>query len=350
MCCAVRELYEKGRMILREAGIPDADLDSRILLEESCGITLQNLFAHPDKTVADDQAAQYLNFIDRRAHHEPTAMIIGKWDFCGLTFRVTKDTLIPEQDTECLVEEALRYYGSQESSYFKPAGDRSTNGSEAEMKDRNTAHYQHPLRILDLCTGTGCILLSLLHFLPQSSGIGTDLSETALQVAGQNAESLGLADRSMFLQGDLWEALNCENTDNVKSIMTNPPFNGEDNRQRLTRKQYLTNNLYQEQFDLIVSNPPYIPTNVIPTLQPEVKDGEPMLALNGGPDGLVFYRRILGEAGRHLKPSGIIILESGFDEAGQIRELMQNAGFQNIRITKDYGSKDRVVSGTWHRI
>ena len=244
----------------------------------------QTLLVFPEKKVTEEEVNQYRAFIQRRKDREPTAMILGEWDFMGLTFRLNKSTLIPEQDTEVLVETALE-----------------------ELKRRGLG--EAPLRILDLCTGSGCILLSLLHELRNAGGLGTDLSEEALEAARENAVRLVLQERAAFRQGDLWEPVG------------------------------------DERFDLIVSNPPYVPTEVIPTLEPEVRCGEPYAALDGGEDGLVFYRRIMKEAAGHLKPSGIIIVESGFDEAPQIAALMQDQKFRGIRTVKDYGGLDRVVLG-----
>lgn len=283
-CKTYRELYEEGRRILEQAGLPDAALDARFLLEEVCGTNLQTLLVFPEKKVTEEEVNQYRAFVQRRKDREPTAMILGEWDFMGLTFRLNKSTLIPEQDTEVLVETALE-----------------------ELKRRGSG--EAPLRILDLCTGSGCILLSLLHELRNAGGLGTDLSEEALEAARENAVRLGLQERAAFRQGDLWEPVG------------------------------------DERFDLIVSNPPYVPTDVIPTLEPEVRCGEPYAALDGGEDGLVFYRRILKEAAGHLKPSGIIIVESGFDEAAQISALMQDQKLRGIRTVKDYGGLDRVVLG-----
>lgn len=283
-CKTYRELYEEGRRILEQAGLPNAALDARFLLEEVCGTNLQTLLVFPEKKVTEEEVNQYRAFIQRRKDREPTAMILGEWDFMGLTFRLNKSTLIPEQDTEVLVETALE-----------------------ELKRRGLG--EAPLRILDLCTGSGCILLSLLHELRNAGGLGTDLSEEALEAARENAVRLGLQERAAFRQGDLWEPVG------------------------------------DERFDLIVSNPPYVPTEVIPTLEPEVRCGEPYAALDGGEDGLVFYRRIMREAAGHLKPSGIIIVESGFDEAPQIAALMQDQKLRGIRTVKDYGGLDRVVLG-----
>ena len=283
-CKKYRELYEEGRRILEQAGLPDAALDARFLLEEVCGTNLQTLLVFPEKKVTEEEVNQYRAFIQRRKDREPTAMILGEWDFMGLTFRLNKSTLIPEQDTEVLVETALE-----------------------ELKRSGLG--EAPLRILDLCSGSGCILLSLLHELRNAGGLGTDLSEEALEAARENAVRLALQERAAFRKGDLWEPVG------------------------------------DERFDLIVSNPPYVPTEVIPTLEPEVRCGEPYAALDGGEDGLVFYRRIMREAAGHLKPSGIIIVESGFDEAPQIAALMQDQKLRGIRTVKDYGGLDRVVLG-----
>lgn len=277
-----RSIYEEGRRRLEAAGVTDAALDARILLEEVCGTDLQTLLVYPERIVSREEALRYRSYVERRADREPTAMILGKWDFMGLTFYLNRSTLIPEQDTECLVERALEW-----------------------SRKRSRA----PERILDLCTGSGCILLSLLHLLPGTSGLGTDISGEALEVAARNAGNLQLTECVRLRQGDLWDPVG------------------------------------EERFDLIVSNPPYVPTKVIPTLAPEVCRGEPYAALDGGEDGLVFYRRILCEAGRHLNPGGAIIMESGFDEAADIAALMREAGLESIEIFKDYGGLDRVVQG-----
>lgn len=277
-----RKLYEEGKQMLEAAGLADAALDARILLEEVCGTDLQTLLVYPNRLVSREEELRYRSYAERRRDREPTAMILGKWDFMGLTFQLNRSTLIPEQDTECLVEAALEW---------------------ARKRSRSSEH------ILDLCTGSGCILLSLLHLLPGSSGLGTDISGEALEAAAQNAGNLHLTERVRLRQGDLWEPVG------------------------------------EERFDLIVSNPPYVPTKVIPTLAPEVRLGEPYAALDGGEDGLAFYRRILCEAGRHLNPAGTIMMESGFDEAEDIAALMREHGLENIEIFKDYGGQDRVVQG-----
>ena len=300
-----RETYEEGRKRLEEIGLPDAALDARILLEEVCGTQMQTLLIHPERLVTEEELAAYQEFVDRRAQREPTAMILGKWDFMGLTFQLNGSTLIPEQDTERLVEVVLE---SVEGGNLADTGG-ATAENFAKEEPMQGQGKRASARILDLCTGSGCILLSLLHFLPEASGLGTDLSSEALEAAVRNRESLGLERRAALRQGDLWEPVG------------------------------------EERFDIIVSNPPYVPTRVIPTLEPEVRCGEPYAALDGGEDGLDFYRSILEKAAEHLTPGGWIFLESGFDEAADICRLMEENGFTKIRVYQDYGGLDRVVAG-----
>ena len=195
----------------------------------------------------------------------------------GLEFLVDENVLIPRQDTEILVEEVLR---------------ELTDGS----------------RILDLCTGSGCILLSLLHYSNDCVGVGSDISEEALCVARKNAERLGI--RADFLCGDLFERVG-------------------------------------GRYDFIVSNPPYIASGEIRKLMEEVRLHEPLSALDGHEDGLFFYRRIIGECPDYLVRGGSLYLEIGWDQGGAVKALMEEAGFHEVRVTKDYAGLDRVVSGVW---
>ena len=356
MSVQYRELYDEGRRVLEAVPIPDAALDARLLLEEACGTDLQTLLVYPDRPVEDEMSERYRALIGRRRRREPTAMILGEWEFMGLPFKVTKDTLIPEQDTEVLVEAALARMGSAQGLPFGQSEMRtslscrrgSSRGSGADTEDGNRPggpDGMRTVRILDLCTGSGCILLSLLHFLPQADGIGTDISEGALSVAAENAKTLGLSGRALFYQGDLWNAL--PRMEDGLAAAEHPedgmpvafPAEGPYAAQEIGAAG---------RFDLIVSNPPYVPTPVIPTLEPEVRCGEPYAALDGGADGLDFYRRIIPNAPRYLKKGGLLVLEAGFDEAADIRAMMERAGFTQIRIDKDCGGLDRVVSGEYY--
>lgn len=283
-----RDLYNHGLQEL--AGMPDARIDARILLEECCGVTTQMLLTDGDQTVPADAETTFLAGIARRKAREPLAMIIGHWAFMGLEFKVTHDTLIPEQDTECLVEIGL-----------------------AEIP-RLKAKLDRPLRILDLCTGTGCILISTMVLAGRENliGVGTDISEAALVVARENGRQHALRDRISWLQGDLFHAL-----------------------------QDLTQN--DRRFDLILTNPPYIPNGVIRTLEPEVRDGEPYLALSGGEDGLDYYRRIAAEIGAYLTQGASIVVETGFDEAPQVAALFREQGYDHIEIYRDLGGLERGI-------
>ena len=292
---ACRDVYEEGAAILEE--LEDGRLDARLLLEHYCGIPAHRLLSDPETPVRAEDRADFLDAVRLRAGREPLAYIIGEQSFMGLPFVVSRDVLIPEQDTENLVEEALR-------------------------------HLEDGSRILDLCTGSGCILLSLLHYSNDCVGVGTDISSPALQIAMQNADSLGLSDRAMWLQGDLFEAL--------------PGTSGSTSGS----EEGIADNDFSrpEKYDMIIANPPYIRTDVIGTLAPEVRCAEPRLALDGGEDGLDFYRRIIREAPAHMVIGGRIMLEIGYDQAAEVTALLQEAGYYGIEVIRDYGGNDRIAT------
>ena len=268
------EAFLMGMQKLKEAEIGEAQLDARLLLEEVCGTDHNTLLCHGDREVSEEEEEQYWGALEQRAVHVPLQHLLGYQDFMGLRFRVNEHVLIPRQDTEILVEEAMRY-------------------------------LHDGMRILDLCTGSGCILLSLLHYSNDCEGIGVDISREALQVAAQNAELLGI--KADFLESDLYG--------------------------KATGK-----------FDLLVSNPPYIERAVIPTLMEEVREYDPYIALDGGEDGLDFYRRIIDGAKDYLKRGGQILLEIGSEQAKAVSELLREAGFKEIDVCRDFAGLDRVVS------
>ncbi len=269
------EAFLMGMQKLKEAEIGEAQLDARLLLEEVCGTDHNTLLCHGDREVSEAEEEQYRKALEQRAVHVPLQHLLGYQDFMGLRFQVNEYVLIPRQDTEILVEEAMRY-------------------------------LHDGMRILDLCTGSGCILLSLLHYSNDCEGVGVDISQEALQVAAQNAELLGI--KADFLKSDLYE--------------------------KVTGK-----------FDLLVSNPPYIERKVIPTLMEEVREYDPYIALDGGEDGLDFYRRIIGGAQDYLKRGGQILMEIGSGQAKAVSELLREAGFKEIDVCRDFAGLDRVVSG-----
>ncbi len=269
------EAFLMGMQKLKEAEIGEAQLDARLLLEEICGTDHNTLLCHGDREVSEAEEEQYRKALEQRAVHVPLQHLLGYQDFMGLRFQVNEHVLIPRQDTEILVEEAMRY-------------------------------LHDGMRILDLCTGSGCILLSLLHYSNDCEGTGVDISKEALQVAALNAELLGI--KADFLKSDLYE--------------------------KVTGK-----------FDLLVSNPPYIERKVIPTLMEEVREYDPYIALDGGEDGLDFYRRIIGGAQDYLKRGGQILMEIGSGQAQAVSELLREAGFKEIDVCRDFAGLDRVVSG-----
>ena len=271
-----RQLYEYGVEKLVEAGIDEAKLDARLLLEYICHTDRNTLLVHGDIERNEMEEQFYRMCIEKRATRIPLQHITGEQEFMGLTFRVNQHTLIPRQDTETLVEEGMR-------------------------------HMYDGMRILDMCTGSGCILLSLLKYSNECEGIGVDISEEALKVARENAQRLGL--KAEFVQGDLFEPVP------------------------------------EKKFDMIVSNPPYIETAVIETLMPEVRDHEPMQALDGMEDGLFFYRKIVEKAPGFLTKGGWLLFEIGHNQGEAVSKLMTVQGFKAVEVVKDYTGLDRVVLG-----
>lgn len=289
-----REFYEYGKQKLQAAGIAEAALDARLLLEYICRTDRNELIVHGDRERSDLEEAFYKTVIGKRASRIPLQYITGEQEFMGLSFRVNEHTLIPRQDTEILVEEAM-------------------------------CHLSDGMRILDMCTGSGCILLSLLQYSNECEGVGIDLSGEALKVARENAERLQID--ATFLEGDLFSPFE-----------KNASGNGEAETLEPDRTAH-------KLFDMIVSNPPYIETAVIDTLMPEVREHEPLCALDGREDGLYFYRRIVAEAPCYMRRGAYLIFEIGCDQGDAVVSLMQAAGFAQIEVFKDYAGLDRVVCG-----
>ena len=272
------KLYRIGKEQLQKADITDAELDARLLLEFICHTDRNALYAHGDQEIEDEKMQDFLQLIEKRAVHIPLQHLTGEQNFMGLDFLVNEHVLIPRQDTEILVEEIMR-----------------------DLHDG--------IRILDMCTGSGCILLSLLHYSNDCVGVGVDVSEDALAVARQNADRLA-EKQAVFIQSDLFEKV-------------------------------------EGSFDLIVSNPPYIRSQEIAGLMPEVREHEPHLALDGRDDGLHFYREIIKGAMPHLKRGGQLFFEIGYDQGEAVQALLAANGYTEIAVVKDYAGLDRVVYGTF---
>lgn len=272
-------IYKEGAETLEHAGIPDAKLEAWYLLEYVTGISRASYFGDPKREVPKEQAESYREVILRRAGHIPLQHITGEQEFMGYTFLVNPDVLIPRQDTETLTEEALKF--------TKPG-----------------------MKVLDMCTGSGCILISLLKSCPGLKGTGCDISEKALKMARENGRRLQV--EASWIQSDLFEQIS-------------------------------------ERFDLIVSNPPYIRTGVIEELQEEVRLHDPWIALDGKKDGLYFYRRIIAESTGYIRDNGAMMFEIGHDQAEDVVRLMEEAGYTQIRVKKDLAGLDRVVTGRYNK-
>lgn len=270
-----REAVEFGTKCLTDAGVPDAALDAWYLLQMVCRIERSYYYVHGEEDITQDAQKEYEIAVQKRAEHIPLQYIIGEQEFMGLRFKVNSNVLIPRQDTETLVEQVLKI--------VKPG-----------------------MKVLDLCTGSGCVLISVLKNAPELTGMGSDISKTALLVAKENAK-LHEVDAE-WVRSDLF--------DNIT-----------------------------ETFDVIMANPPYIPTGGILSLMPEVRDFEPENALDGGTDGLDFYRKIAGQVKDYLNPGGYVYMEIGYDQGEAVSELMRNAGFTEVEVIKDLARNDRVVKG-----
>lgn len=270
-----REAIAVGEKILNMAEIADAKTDAWLLLEMVCKIDRSFYYLHMEDELSEEHMHEYEIALKKRAERVPLQYIVGETEFMGLKFKVNSNVLIPRQDTETLVEEALKVV---------------TSG----------------MRVLDLCTGSGCIIISILHNTKDVTGMAVDISKQALNVAKENAKMNEVS--VLFERSDLF--------DNVTGT-----------------------------FDVIVSNPPYIPTEVITKLMPEVRDFEPMEALDGKEDGLYFYRRIAEECKDYLNPGGQILMEIGYDQGEAVQALLQEAGFCDVTVIKDLAHNDRVVKG-----
>ncbi len=285
-----REEELKGRKLLEEAGVEDAQYDAHILMLSVCGCDRAHWPLLMDDPATDERKDRFHELIGRRAKREPLQQILHSAPFFGREFYVERGVLVPRFDTETLIEAVL-------------------------------PHLQSGMRILDLCTGSGCIVLTLLLEGPEGlSGMGTDISEEALSVAGKNRDSFknelsAKGSGCVLLQSDLYDRLRNE-----------------------TRKEGAG-------FDVIVSNPPYIPSADIETLMAEVRDYEPRIALDGGPDGMAFYRRIIDGSTAFLKDGGLMALECGYDQTDALSELMEKAGFREVSSFYDNGGNPRLVTG-----
>lgn len=273
-----REAWKIGTIQLQKADVPDAEHDAKELLFLATGMSVDDWLLKSSEKISENEATRFSEYIGRRAAREPLQQITGVQYFCGLPIHVTKDTLCPRQETEVWVDSILPLC-------------RNAN-------------------VLDMCTGTGCIAISIAKLGAPKSVTAADISKSALAVARDNAD-INQA-KVEFIESDMFAEI-------------------------------------KDTYDIIVSNPPYIPAIQMKTLMPEVKDYEPEIALYGGEDGLDFYRIITKEAVKHLRKDnetgGYLVVEIGFDQGVSVPELFRNMGFSDVKVIKDYAGLDRVVMG-----
>ena len=268
-----KEILEFGSEKLKKSEIAEAELDAWYLLEDVSGLSRADYFLHSNDKIGKDKAEEFLKLIERRSGRIPLSYVLGTRDFMGFTFKVNENVLIPEQETELLVEETIRHCKG--------------------------------MKVLDLCTGSGCIGISVSLLGEPFSVTMADISGKALEVARENAARLG-ANNVNFVEGNLFENIN-------------------------------------EKYDILVSNPPYIETGIIENLQPEVRNYIPRLALDGDEDGLKFYKNISKMAPNYLNKNARIFYEIGYNQSKAVSDILLENGFTDIRAAKDYAGLDRIV-------
>lgn len=284
----LEDLLREGTVLLHTAEIEEARLDAWLLLEYVTGKNRAYYYAHSDEPADCAEEEKYLELCRRRAAHVPLQHLTHSAWFMGHEFYVDRRVLVPRQDTETLAEKAVEILREK---------------TEPE--------------ILDMCTGFGCILLSILAEYPNARGVGADISREALEVARKNAERMSLEERTAFIESDL--------------------FSGDYFQKNSGKKR--------QEYDMLISNPPYIPTAEIQNLMDEVRLYDPVSALDGKEDGLYFYRRITKEASGFLKNGGWLLYEIGCDQGEAVSKFLQKAGFRGVRVCQDLAGLDRVVLG-----
>jgi release factor glutamine methyltransferase len=283
----VRRLLEWTAAFFARKSVDAPRLAAELLLAHVLKQPRIKLYTDYERPLEEKDLARYRDLVQRAGEHEPIAYLTGRAHFFNLEFEVTPAVLIPRPDTETLVENVLQFC-------------RTASGFEAP-------------RVLDLCTGSGCIAAAIAHHLKNATVVAGDISDAAVAVARRNVERLGLTARVLVEQGDLYEVL---------SRVPDP-----------------------RPFDLIVANPPYIPSGDIEKLDRNVRDYEPVAALDGGIDGLVVHRRIIEGAGERMVPGGLIYLEIQFDQKDSVKQILESrAEFEEVRVLKDYGGNPRVVT------
>lgn len=320
----IKEVLKSAILLLKQNHIDTPELDARILLEYAANISKETIFFNSDIEISTKRIEAYKKLIDRRIKNEPVAKIIGKKAFWKSDFFVNTNTLDPRPDSEIIIETALKIFPDK---YL-------------------------PLKFLDLGVGSGCLILSLLHEFPNSTGIAIDLSSQAIEIAKQNAIALGLENRVSFLQSNWADALIHPSSPvepfHYSSSLTNAPpsslYLAERSADQGSHEEAsISNRNNREKFDLIVSNPPYIPSEDIHNLSIDVKNYDPIIALDGGQDGLNPYHYLAKQISYLLKPNACAILEFGYDQGEKVKEIFTNNNYYVNEMLFDLSSKQRAI-------
>ena len=279
----IKQFLQYATETLKNAGIETPVLEAGVIICHVLNCDRAYLYAHDDRALEAQELDKLEELLQNRSQKIPLQYLLGETEFMSLRFKVSPAVLIPRQDTEVLVEKCIELIAD--------------NTSASEIK------------VLDMCTGSGCIAVSIAYYCPETRVTACDVSRAALEIAKSNSELAGVKNELDFRCGDLFEALDSE-----------------------------------ERFDLIASNPPYIETATVEQLQTEVREHEPYIALDGGADGLDFYRRIVEAAPRFLKAGGYLALEIGYNQGESVSQLMEGR-YDGVTVLKDLGGNDRVVYG-----
>ena len=304
----LKSALKKGEAILKAVNNKSASNDARVILSNVLNCSKIFLIANYDYQLTEDEEAKFAELIELRAKGVPLQYITGKQEFMSLQFKVNSNVLIPRQETEILVETIIDYIKNKRGILKERNAVSKKNTNSGNKADSVSINRSDDISILEIGTGSGCIAVSLAYYIQDCFITATDISEDAIQTARLNASLNGVKEKIDFVVSDLFE------------------------------------NVGNKKFDAIVSNPPYIAKKDIESLDVEVKKYEPIIALDGGIDGLDFYRAIIQKAPDYLKEDGILVFEIGYNQARDVACLMER-DFSNIRIIKDLDKNDRVVIG-----